>query len=76
MISIADKGNGIHLAEQEHIFERFYRMESDMNSPVRGSGLGLYISRRLIEAMKGKIWVESKGIAGEGSTFHIQLPMA
>lgn len=76
LISITDKGNGICPEEQEHIFERFYRMESDMNSPVRGSGLGLYISRRLIEAMKGKIWVESKGIAGEGSTFHIQLPIA
>ena len=52
------------------------RLEDDLNSPVRGSGLGLYISRRLVEAMGGKIWIESKGIPGEGSTFHVQLPMA
>jgi signal transduction histidine kinase len=58
------------------VFQRFYRIESDVNSPVRGSGLGLYVSQRLIEAMGGKIWIESRGIAGEGSTFHIQLPMA
>ena len=67
-------GKGIALEEQPRIFQRFYRLERDMNSPIRGSGLGLYISRRLTEAMGGKIWVESSGIAGEGSTFHIQLP--
>ncbi len=73
-ISIADKGNGIAPEEQVHLFERFVRLERDINSPVRGSGLGLYISRRLVEALGGKIWIESSGIAGEGSTFHIQLP--
>jgi signal transduction histidine kinase len=73
-ISIVDKGNGITPEEQGHLFERFVRLERDINSPVRGSGLGLYISRRLIEALGGKIWIESSGIPGEGSTFHIQLP--
>jgi signal transduction histidine kinase len=76
IISISDKGKGVQLEEQARIFQRFYRVESDVNSPIRGSGLGLYISHRLIGAMNGKIWVESKGIPGEGSTFHIQLPMA
>jgi signal transduction histidine kinase len=76
VISISDKGKGVAPQDQAHIFQRFYRLESDMNSPVRGSGLGLYISRRLIEAMGGKIWIESRGIPGEGSTFHILLPMA
>jgi signal transduction histidine kinase len=76
LISIWDKGKGIAPQDQARLFQRFSRLESDMNSPVRGSGLGLYISRRLIEAMNGKIWIESKGIAGEGSVFHIQLPMA
>ncbi|HEY4386338.1 MAG TPA: HAMP domain-containing sensor histidine kinase, partial [Ktedonobacteraceae bacterium] len=76
IISIADKGKGIEPKEQSRVFQRFYRIESDVNSPVRGSGLGLYVSQRLIEAMGGKIWIESRGIAGEGSTFHIQLPMA
>jgi signal transduction histidine kinase len=76
LISIADKGKGIIQGEQARVFERFYRMENDINSPMRGSGLGLYISKRLLEAMGGKIWIESRGIAGEGSTFHIQLPIA
>ncbi|GHO87826.1 sensor histidine kinase [Dictyobacter formicarum] len=76
VISITDKGKGIAPQDQARIFQRFYRLESDMNSPIRGSGLGLYISRRLIEAMGGKIWIESRGIPGEGSTFHILLPMA
>lgn len=75
VISIADKGNGITLEDQAHLFERFVRLERDVNSPVRGSGLGLYISRRLIEALGGEVWIESSGIPGEGSTFHIQLPM-
>jgi signal transduction histidine kinase len=76
VISISDKGKGVAPQDQAHIFQRFYRLESDMNSPVRGSGLGLYISRRLVEAMGGKIWIESRGVPGEGSTFHILLPMA
>lgn len=76
IISIADKGKGIAVQDQARLFQRFYRLESDMNSPIRGSGLGLYISRRLIEAMGGKIWIESRGIPGEGSTFHLLLPMA
>jgi signal transduction histidine kinase len=76
IISITDKGKGVEPGEHARIFQRFYRLERDLNSPIRGTGLGLYISRRLIEAMSGKIWVESSGIPGEGSTFHIQLPMA
>jgi signal transduction histidine kinase len=76
VISISDKGKGIAPHDQSQLFQRFVRLESDVNSPIRGSGLGLYISRRLIEAMGGKIWIESKGIAGEGSTFHIRLPAA
>lgn len=76
IISITDKGKGIKPQDQVQLFQRFVRLESDLNSTVRGSGLGLYISRRLIEAMDGKIWVESSGIPGAGSTFHIQLPLA
>jgi len=76
ILSVSDKGKGIKPQDQAQIFERFVRLESDLNSTVRGSGLGLYISRRLIEAMDGKIWVESSGIPGMGSTFHIQLPLA
>ncbi len=74
VISVSDKGQGITPQEQAQLFQRFVRLERDVNSPVRGSGLGLYISRRLVEAMGGKIWIESSGIPGEGSTFHIMLP--
>ena len=76
IISIADKGKGIKPQEQGQLFQRFVRLEDDLNSTVRGSGLGLYISRRLIEAMGGKIWVESSGIPGNGSVFSVQLPLA
>ncbi len=76
IISVADRGKGIKPEDQAQIFQRFVRLESDLNSSVRGSGLGLYISRRLIEAMDGRIFVESSGIPGEGSTFSVQLPLA
>ncbi|WP_322481099.1 GAF domain-containing sensor histidine kinase [Thermogemmatispora sp.] len=75
LISVSDRGKGIRPEDQPKLFQRFVRLESDVNSPVRGSGLGLYISRRLVEAMRGKIWVESTGIPGEGATFTIELPL-
>jgi signal transduction histidine kinase len=75
IISITDKGKGILPQDQARLFQRFVRLESDINSIVRGSGLGLYISRRLVEAMGGNIWIESSGIPGEGSTFNFQLPL-
>jgi len=76
ILSVIDKGNGIAPQDQGRLFQRFVRLERDLNSVTRGSGLGLYISRRLVEAMEGKIWVESSGIPGEGSSFNIQLLMS
>lgn len=76
VLSVTDRGKGIKPQDQARLFQRFVRLESDLNSMVRGSGLGLYISRRLVEAMKGKIWIESTGVSGEGTTFHVQLPIA
>lgn len=75
-ISVRDYGLGVPLEEQERLFERFVRLERDMNSPVRGAGLGLYITRRLTEAMGGRLWVESSGVPGEGSTFSFTLQRA
>jgi signal transduction histidine kinase len=74
--SVRDYGLGVPPEEQERLFERFVRLERDMNSPARGAGLGLYISKQLVEAMGGHIWVESKGIPGEGSTFTFTLRRA
>ena len=76
VLSVSDKGKGIAPEKQRQLFQRFVRLEDDLNSSVRGSGLGLYISRRLMEAMGGNIWVESEGIPGEGSSFCIRLPVA
>jgi signal transduction histidine kinase len=76
MLSVSDRGKGIALQDQARLFQRFVRLERDINSSVRGSGLGLYIARSLIEVMGGNIWVESSGIPGEGSTFYIELPSA
>ncbi len=73
-ISVIDEGYGVPPDKQEAIFERFVRLERDMQSTVRGSGLGLSITRQLIEAMGGTIHVESSGIPGKGSTFIFTLP--
>lgn len=75
-IQIIDQGLGIPLNKQRVIFERFVRLERDMHGMTRGSGLGLYITRQLVEAMDGTITVESTGVEYEGSTFTFTLPLA
>lgn len=75
-LCIRDHGLGVPLKYQEYLFERFVRLERDMNSPTRGAGLGLYISKQLIKAMGGHIWVESTGVPGSGSTFVFTLKSA
>ena len=50
------------------------RLKRDLAGPVRGTGLGLYISKQLVEAMGGSIWVESSGVSGQGSRFYFTLP--
>jgi signal transduction histidine kinase len=72
--SVRDEGPGIPLAQQERIFEKFYRLDPNMTQGVGGTGLGLYICRELVDAMNGDIWVESA--PGEGSTFSFELPVA
>lgn len=73
-ISIQDAGPGIPLAEQQQLFEKFSRLKRDLASPVRGTGLGLYICKHLVERMGGRIWVESPGHRGDGSRFCFTLP--
>lgn len=75
IVHIQDSGLGVPPAQQEQLFERFVRLERDINSPVRGAGLGLFICRRLLSAMGGQVWIESSGVIGEGSTlvFALQL---
>ena len=73
IIHVQDYGAGIPSDAQRNVFERFVRLERDMNSPVRGVGLGLPLCKHLLEAMNGQIWVESSGIPGEGSIFSFSL---
>ena len=73
-ITIRDYGYGIPPEQIPLLFERFVRLPRDLASNVAGNGLGLYLCRTFAEAMKGRIWVESTGIKGEGTTFHLILP--
>jgi len=73
LIRVQDQGEGIEPADQHKIFEKFVRAPRSLTTPVRGSGLGLYISRRNAEAMGGKLWLESS-VPNEGSTFSFYLP--
>src|SRR6266849_2007302 len=75
-ISVEDAGPGIPPAELPLLFEKFVRLNRDLTGTVRGTGLGLYISKQLVEAMGGQIWVESAGRVGEGSRFCLTLPVA
>ena len=72
--SVRDRGPGIPRAEQEHVFEKFYRLDPDQRHGVGGSGLGLYICRQLVSSMKGRIWVEPA--PQRGSIFAFELPVA
>jgi signal transduction histidine kinase len=73
-IMVRDYGLGIPPDQIPLLFNRFVRLPRDLASNTVGNGLGLYICRVLTEAMGGKIWVESRGVVGEGATFYIQLP--
>ena len=74
-LRVADEGIGIPAGEQERIFRKFYRAESSTrDGGAGGTGLGLFIAQGLVEAMGGRIAVDS--VEGEGSTFSFELPLA
>ncbi len=73
-VSVQDEGSGITADEIPHLFQQFVRLKRDISGPIRGTGLGLYICRKLVEAMGGSIWVESDGVPGHGSRFFFTLP--
>ncbi len=75
-VSVRDHGLGVPPVDVRKLFSRFVRLERDIAGPVRGTGVGLYLCRALVGAMGGRIWVESSGVPGEGSTFHFTLPLA
>jgi two-component system, OmpR family, phosphate regulon sensor histidine kinase PhoR len=73
-LSVTDSGPGLTLAEQERIFEKFYRAGPQLTRPSGGTGLGLYISRELVRRMGGRLAVRSQ--PAEGATFVVELPRA
>jgi len=72
-VRVIDEGEGIPAEDQQRIFEKFVRATRSLTTPVRGSGLGLYICRRYIEAMGGRLWLE-ESIPQRGSIFSFYLP--
>lgn len=72
VVSIKDTGLGIPAEDIPHLFQKFYRVENVDRQTIGGTGLGLYLCRRLVEAMQGRLWVES--VFGNGSTFFVELP--
>jgi signal transduction histidine kinase len=71
-VEVVDQGMGISPAEQDAVFEKFYRGDPQHLSVPGGTGLGLYICRELVQRMGGSIGVRSR--PGEGSTFWFDLP--
>jgi two-component system sensor histidine kinase/response regulator len=72
--TVRDTGIGIPVAKQQAIFDAFSQVDGSTTRQYGGTGLGLTITRRLVEMMGGKVWVESQ--PGEGSTFHFTLKLA
>ena len=72
-IRVSDRGVGIPAADQARIFERFERAVADPGTAPTGFGVGLWLVRRLAEAMGGSVALESR--PGEGATFTVTLPL-
>jgi two-component system phosphate regulon sensor histidine kinase PhoR len=71
-LSVTDSGPGIPASEHEKIFERFYRLGSELRRETQGVGIGLSIVKHVVEAHGGRVRVESE--VGKGSRFTIELP--
>lgn len=69
---VKDTGQGIPAEDLPHLFQKFYRVDNSATRTIGGTGLGLFISRKIIELYHGRIWAESE--AGKGTTFFINLP--
>jgi signal transduction histidine kinase len=74
-VDVVDNGIGIAPQAKSRIFERFFRGEDPLVLASAGTGLGLAIAKTLVEMHNGRIWFESTGVTGEGSTFSFTLPV-
>ncbi|HLE98101.1 MAG TPA: PAS domain-containing sensor histidine kinase, partial [Candidatus Thermoplasmatota archaeon] len=75
VVRIKDTGPGIRLEDVPHLFQPFAPLDQAVQSSLAGAGVGLYLTRGLVEEHGGRVWVESAG-AGQGSTFVVTLPLA
>jgi PAS domain S-box-containing protein len=73
VVAVSDTGSGISTKEQEKLFTKFYQVDTNTTRSAGGLGLGLVISKGIVEAHGGRIWVESE--LGKGSTFYFTLPI-
>ena len=71
-VYVKDTGAGIPPEDIGHLFQKFYRVDNSATRTIGGTGLGLFICRKIVELYKGSIWVESE--LGKGSTFYINIP--
>ena len=74
LISVGDEGMGIPSDQMDKLFQKFSRIDTPEAREIKGSGLGLWISREIVKAHGGKIWAESE--AGKGTTFKFTLKKA
>jgi signal transduction histidine kinase len=75
LIRVKDTGIGIPPEQLEAVFQEFVQVDTSTTRKVGGTGLGLPISRRLIEMHGGRLWAESSNVNGEGSSFYVVLPI-
>jgi len=74
LIEVEDHGIGISERERERLFERFFRTQGALDRQIPGTGLGLYITKSIVEAHGGS--VAARSVVGEGSSFVVELPAA
>jgi len=75
-VAVADTGIGIKPNDQQRVFKEFEQVDSSYGRLQQGTGLGLALTRRLVELHGGRIWVESEGVEGKGSTFIFLIPFS
>ena len=73
-ITIQDTGVGMSIETQGEVFDKFVRAKNANNINTTGTGLGLFVAKKMVDEMGGKVWAESEG-EGKGSTFNIEFPM-
>jgi signal transduction histidine kinase/CheY-like chemotaxis protein len=75
LVSVADTGIGIPPTDKDRVFDEFHQLENARSRRSGGSGLGLALSKQFVEMQGGRLWVESEGIPGRGSTFYFTVPL-